>query len=110
MDGMPGPSRPPRKTRPKSQPDWPWQIPSVDDHDIFALQAVAKGIANQGQQVMAFAFITNVLCAPDRMSFWPGGHEGERATSFAEGKRWVGNQIRRIEKLRPDTIKSRENG
>jgi hypothetical protein len=36
------------------------------------------------------------------MTFWPGGEDGKRATDFAEGKRWVGVQLRRIEKLRPD--------
>jgi hypothetical protein len=28
--------------------------------------------------------------------------DGRRATDFAEGKRWVGLQLRRIEKMRPD--------
>jgi hypothetical protein len=41
-------------------------------------------------------------CAKPRMTFWAGGEDGRRATDFAEGKRWVGLQLRRIEKLRPD--------
>jgi hypothetical protein len=88
--------------RAKSQPDRPWQMPRIVDIDIFALQAVAKGIASDAQQVRAFDYIVRVLCETDRMTFWPGGEDGKRATDFAEGKRWVGIQLRRIEKLRPD--------
>jgi hypothetical protein len=92
----PTPSR-----RPKSQPDHPWQFPKIESADVFAIQAVAKGIANGGQQQRALDYIVRVLCETDRMTFWPGGEDGKRATDFAEGKRWVGVQLRRIEKLRP---------
>src|SRR5947209_19533702 len=94
----------PRKPtmRPKFQPDHPWQLPQTDNADIFALQAVAKGIANEGQQQRAWSYIVRTLCEIDRMTFWPGGEDGKRATDFAEGKRWVGIQMRRIERLRPD--------
>jgi hypothetical protein len=91
-----------KSLRAKSQPDRPWQMPRIEDSDIFALQAVAKGIANDAQQVRAYDCIVRVLCETDRMTFWPGGEDGKRATDFAEGKRWVGVQLRRIEKLRPD--------
>lgn len=94
--------RPTRRTRPKSQASAPWQLPPTDNADIFALQAVAKGIANAGQMTHAWDYITRILCETDRMTFWPGGEDGRRATDFAEGKRWVGVQLRRIEKLRPD--------
>jgi hypothetical protein len=88
--------------RRKSQPDRPWQMPHIEDADIFALQAVAKGIANDAQQQRAYDYVVRALCEPDRMTFWPGGEDGKRATDFAEGKRWVGVQLRRIEKMRPD--------
>jgi hypothetical protein len=90
--------RPKPKTRPKSsQPSTPWQLPAIDNADIFALQAVVKGKANEGQH-----YIIRALCGTDLMSFWPGGDDGRRASDFAEGKRWVGIQLRRIERLRPD--------
>jgi hypothetical protein len=92
----------PSVRRPKSRPDRPWQSPRIEDADIFALQAVAKGIANDGQQRRAFDYVVRVLCETDRMTFWPGSDDGRRATDFAEGKRWVGIQLRRIEKMRPD--------
>jgi len=88
--------------RAKSQPDRPWQMPQIEDADIFALQAMATGTANAGQQQRAYEYVVRALCETDRMSFWPGGEDGKRATDFAEGKRWVGVQLRRIEKMRPD--------
>jgi hypothetical protein len=91
-----------RKTRPREQPSAPWQLPLTQSADVFAVQALAKGIANEGQQQRAWDYITRILCETDRMTFWPGGEDGRRATDFAEGKRWVGVQLRRIEKLRPD--------
>jgi len=91
-----------KSPRAKSQPDRPWQMPRIEDVDIFAIQAIAEGVANDGQQRRAYDYIVRVLCETDRMTFWPGGEDGKRATDFAEGKRWIGVQLRRIEKLRPD--------
>lgn len=104
--------RPQRKTRPRTQPTAPWHLPPIgkqsggDDADVFAVQALAKGIANEGQQRRAWNLIVRVLCETDRQSFWPGGEDGRRATDFAEGKRWVGLQLRRIQGLRDETWKA----
>lgn len=90
---------PRRKVEPKQR--WPWQLPAVESADVFALQAIEKGLANSGQQQRALAFIVRALTEERRMSFFPGGEDGRRASDFAEGKRWVGLQIARILKLRP---------
>lgn len=79
----------------------PWQLPPIDAADIFALQALANGNANAVQQKRALEFVVSGLAEEHRMSFYPGGDDGRRASDFAEGKRWVGSQIRRILKLRP---------
>ncbi len=79
---------------------FPWQYGQVEKEAIFALQAVAQGVANETQQRRAIEFIISDLCESNRMSFYPGD-EGRRATDFAEGKRWVGLQIARILKIRP---------
>ncbi len=96
----------PRRFREKSQASTPWQLPPIENADIFALQAVSRGTANEGQQRRAWAYIVRALCDTDRMTLWCGGElrgdDGRRATDFAEGKRWVGLQLRRIERLRPD--------
>jgi hypothetical protein len=95
-----------KPTRPRSQPERPWQMPRIADADIFAVQAVAGGTATAAQQQRAFDYVVRVLCETDRMTFWPGipgtGDDGRRATDFAEGKRWVGLQLLRIKKMRPD--------
>lgn len=93
-------TRRPPHIRGRSQPDRPWQLPRLEDADIFAVQALTKGIANEAQQKRAWDYILRALCETDRMTFWPGGEDGRRATDFAEGKRWVGLQLRRIEKMR----------
>jgi hypothetical protein len=91
----------PRKSRPP-QPDAPWKIPLTEREDVFAIQAIANGIASDGQQRRAYDYVVRLLCESDRMTFWPGGEDGRRASDFAEGKRWVGLQLRRLERMRPD--------
>ena len=66
------------KSRGKFQPDRPWQLPHIEDHDIFALQAVAKGIGSEAQQQRAYGYIVRVLCETERMTFWP--RRGRRQT------------------------------
>lgn len=94
----------PRRRKPQSeQAPWPWQLPAgIENADIFALQALERGTANAAQQQRAIIFFERRLCATDRMSFYPGGEDGKRASDFAEGKRWVGTQLRRLLRLRPD--------
>lgn len=61
--------------------------------DVYALQALAAGQANDEQQKQALSFIINNLSGAYDLSFRPGGLEGDRETAFAEGKRFVGTQI-----------------
>lgn len=84
------------------QAEWPWKLPIVNDSEIFALQALERGTANAEQQKRAIACIELKICASHRMSFYPGAEDGRRASDFAEGKRWVGVQLRRFLKLRPE--------
>jgi hypothetical protein len=78
------------------KPPEPWSSFEADAHDAAAIQALASGVANDGQQKHALALIINRICGTYDMSFRPGD---EHATSFAEGKRHVGNQIVRLTKL-----------
>lgn len=92
----------PRKPMGEQKILMPWRLPGTPNEAVFALQALAKGIANAGQQQIALAYIKDQLCATDRMSFYPGADDGRRASDFAEGKRWIGLQIERLLKLRPN--------
>lgn len=63
---------------------------------IFAIQALHKGKANEGQQKIALNFILNHLCQTYVVSFHPDDKGGERATCFAEGRRYTGLLIEKI--------------
>jgi len=76
----------------------PWTSIDADDADIGAIKALNAGNANEGQQKRALSFIIHRIAATYDMSFRPG-EDGDRATAFAEGKRYVGNQIIRLTKL-----------
>lgn len=89
----------------------PWSLPLADLNklvsEVAAIRALAEGGADQYQQRMAFEFICDRLCNEGVMSFWPGGEDGRRASDFAEGRRWVAIQLRRIVALLPDRFDPR---
>ena len=69
------------------EPDEKWLI--VNKEKIRALQAVWSGTANEGQQMTAITFIINDLCARAENQYYPS----ERDTTFALGKKHVGDHI-----------------
>ena len=78
---------------PKKNPHDP---PDHDPDVIFAIRAWANGTANEGQQKMAWAYVMYVTKATDEfqdLSYRPGDQE---ATTFAEGKRFVGMMLRKL--------------
>lgn len=80
----------------------PWMPPDYDDEVIYAVRAVSTGTANEGQQKLFFDYLMYVSKASDEfadLSFRPGV-EGRRATDFAEGMRFVGQEIRKL--FRPE--------
>jgi len=80
----------------------PWLPPVYSDFDAAAIQAVARGEADAAQQVHAIKFLVEVLCGTYDVSFRP---ESDRATAFAEGKRFVGLQIVKLIKLNISALK-----
>lgn len=78
----------------------PWLPPSYEEADVYAIQALAKGTANPDQQKRALQWIIEKGCAVYDMSFRPGGEEGARETDFAEGRRFAGNQVVKMTKLK----------
>jgi hypothetical protein len=99
------------KPKAAAKASWPWHPVNLEgaDADIFALQALANGIANEGQQKRALEFILQKVCEVDRLEFWPGGgdYDGRRATDFSGGKRFVGLQIRRVLRMKPTVVNPR---
>lgn len=86
----------------KPPPGAAWAPPHYDEHDVRAIQALAKGEANPGQQARALKWIVEVCSNAYDMSYRPGGEDGRRDSDFAEGRRFVGNQIVKLTKLNPN--------
>jgi hypothetical protein len=81
----------PKATKPlKSGRKNPWVPPEPSLDVSVAIKAVAAGTANEHQQRKAMQWIINDLCGTYDMSYRP---DSERDTTFAEGKRFVGNQL-----------------
>lgn len=71
----------------------PWLPVEWADADVAAIQALGRGEANPDQQKRALDWIIQKAAGTYDISFRPGGADGERETCFAEGRRFVGNQI-----------------
>lgn len=71
----------------------PWSLRPPSKNIVLAARAIAEGVANEGQQRDFLAWLLKDLCGIGAVSFRPGGPEGERATAFAEGMRFVGVTI-----------------
>lgn len=63
--------------------------------DVSALQAVAAGVANEGQQKQAIAAMFHITAIGD-LEFLPEAHGGERGSIFKGGMRHVGLQLRKL--------------
>ena len=74
----------------KPPPGAAWAPPPYELADIGAIQALAKGEANEAQQVRALKWIVETACGTYDLSFRP---DSERDTAFAEGRRFVGLTI-----------------
>lgn len=78
----------------------PCESTSPDKSVIYAVQSLATGTATEHQQKLALDWIITEACATYDQSYRPGVN-GDRDTCFAEGRRFVGNQIIRLTKLDP---------
>ena len=75
-----------------------------DEVTIMAVRAFHAGIASKDQQAIVRDWLLYAVCRVDDMSFRPGGVDGQRLSDFAEGKRYVGNTLRKM--LNPITLKA----
>ena len=78
------------------RPSDPWHPAEYEDADVAAFNALARGEATPEQQVRSLRFIVEQVARYYDISFHP---ENQRATDFAEGKRFVGAQIVKLTKL-----------
>lgn len=75
-----------------------------DEAIIMAVRAFSEGKANDGQQIAVWNWLLHAVCQVEGMSYRAGGIEAQRATDFAEGKRFVANQLRKM--LNPITLEA----
>lgn len=76
----------------------PWKPAKYELPDATSIQALAKGEANPDQQMRVLKWIIESAAGTYEPSYRPG-QEGDRDTSFAEGRRFVGLQIVKLLKL-----------
>jgi hypothetical protein len=72
-------------------PDGAW-----DNAIVSAIKNLGEGKARPDQQITAMNFIIEVLAGTYDLSFRPEDKGGSRETDFAEGRRFVGLQLRRV--------------
>ncbi len=80
----------------KNKKPLPWVPVDYDLADVGAIQAVAGGTANEDQQKRVMRLLVDDICGTYDLSFRP---DNERASCFAEGKRYVGLQLVKLIKL-----------
>jgi hypothetical protein len=76
--------------RKRPQERRPYKPSPCEKADVFALKALAAGVASEGQQKRALEWILKVACGIGDNTYYPNS---ERDTTFAEGKRFVGLEI-----------------
>ena len=91
----PAPAAPP-------QPPAPWHPAPWKIRDARALQAVAGGTATAEQAKHALDFVVFVLCGTYDFPYRPSG---DRDTTLALGRMFVGQQIVKLTKLNLNAIR-----
>jgi hypothetical protein len=86
----------------------PWLPPPFEDHIALAVRAVTNGTATAQQQRQAMEWIINIACATYDLAYRPGDRDGERNTTFALGRQFVGQQLVKLLKIKIGLLKKEE--
>lgn len=86
-----------------SIPDGQW-----DASVVGAFKAMEAGKARPDQQQAFVNFVIGQLAGTYDLSFRPDDLGGDRDTAFAEGRRFVGQQIRRVIMTDYETLTGRK--
>lgn len=81
--------------------------PKYTNFHVASIQALARGEASAHQQQQALRWIIEQAAGTYDLSFSP---ESDRATSFAEGRRFVGLQLVKLTKINKEALKDDDNG
>lgn len=91
--------QPPVKRKPTKaslQASAPWLPPDWEIADAAAIQALRRGDATADQQRRALDYIVHTLCCTYDLSYRP---DNARDTDFAEGRRFVGLELVKLNNL-----------
>ena len=83
------------------------QPPPYEIADAYAFQALQRGDASPSLQKRALDWLIHKAAATYDMSFHP---ENDKLTAFAEGRRFVGNQVLKMLLLDTNKMKATQNG
>lgn len=83
-------------------PIGPHLPPQYEVKHISAFQALERGEATDHQQKLALEWLILRASAVNDQSYWP---DSDRATAFAEGRRFVGLQIMKLLSLNASAFK-----
>jgi len=103
---QPGEQPRPKVTGVPDKPKAAYHPAPWENHEAEAIQALFDGRATPDQQRTALKWILDGACALYDLSYRPGP-EGERDTSLAEGRRFVGLQIVKLSRLNLDIFRKR---
>lgn len=84
----------------------PWTPVAYKTSDVAAIQALVRGEATPEQQQGALKWIIETAAATYDMVFMPAG---DRDTSFALGRVFVGQQIVKATRLNLSTLRSEDD-
>jgi hypothetical protein len=99
----PKPARKPRAL--VGPPKDPWTPYTPTKAEVYAVKAVLSHKADEEQQRIFVGFLNRITGIGD-LEFRP---EGDRATVFASGKRFVGMQVHKIGNLSSEYVKKLSN-
>ena len=83
----------------------PWMPAPYEVADVTAVQAIARGDADEHQQKRFYRWLLAELCRVNDLSFRP---DSQRASDFAEGKRFVGLQVMKLFSLNAGALAKKE--
>lgn len=93
----------------KKQPPEPWLPVAYTAREAYAIQALAKGEATKEQQQLAYNWILYSAADVNQLSYRPGA-DGARDTAFAEGRRFVGLQLEKLNILSAEYLGKLKDG
>jgi hypothetical protein len=97
---------PEAKKPPIALPWLPIQLrPGFKKHHAVFVQQFARGELDKEGQIQLYDFLVTTLCGTYDLSFREDKDGGDRATNFAEGKRFIGMELVKLSKLNLSLLK-----